>query len=92
MADISYTVAIRCNATGEIRYHRDELGWHEASDYQWLDGNYACDCNRALFFARAKGEDDPDQVCGDTAYTALYAELDDGEKITLDDEPITPRN
>lgn len=33
--------------------------WDEHFDgngvYQWTDGNYGCDCNRALFFERAAG-------------------------------------
>jgi hypothetical protein len=34
--------------------------------FQWTEGNYGCDCNRARFFARAAEEDDPDVPCGDT--------------------------
>jgi hypothetical protein len=45
------------------------LDWtEEGSDYMWSEGNYACDCNRALFFARAAGEPDPDRPCGDSAF------------------------
>jgi len=38
-----------------------DLPWtgSEGDDYMWSEGNYACDCNRALFFARANGEPDP---------------------------------
>lgn len=36
--------------------------------YQWSDGNYSCDCNRGLFFARARGLPDPDVACGEEIY------------------------
>lgn len=50
-----YDVLLRDTTTGEERaYLMDHLGpWDENSDYIWADGNYACDCNRSLFFARA---------------------------------------
>lgn len=63
------TVSMRKNATGEIREFHDE--WY-GSDFIWSEGNFACDCNRALFFARAKGEDEPEETpCGDDRYTIL---------------------
>lgn len=31
------------------------------SDWIWREGNFACDCNRALFFARALKRDDPER-------------------------------
>lgn len=36
----------------------------------WTDGNYSCDCNRALFFLRAAGDDEDWDaiVCGDGGY------------------------
>lgn len=37
--------------------------------FMWSDGNYSCDCNRALFFANTVGDPDPDQECGDKAYS-----------------------
>lgn len=37
----------------------------------WLEGNFSCDCNLALFFARAKSNDPlewVDCVCGNELY------------------------
>jgi hypothetical protein len=37
--------------------------------YVWIEGNYACDCNRRLLMARALGEPEPDPwpfPCGNT--------------------------
>jgi hypothetical protein len=83
---MSYKVAIRNNETGEVRIHNDTLNWDdEACEYMWTDGNYGCDCNRHLFFERSAGrEPDEDRPCGDSKYSALYAELPDGRRITID--------
>lgn len=57
---MSYTVHITERATGETRAHHAD---YEFDAFIWSEGNYACDCNRALFFARAKGQRDPDIPC-----------------------------
>lgn len=45
----------------------------------WTDGNYSCDCNRALFFARAKGEPDPEEIpCGESKFRVR---LEQGEYV-----------
>lgn len=66
------TVKIRDNSTGEIVDHADTGSFEdgEFQDFLWSEGNYACDCNRTLFFYRAKGLDDPDdEQCGEEAYS-----------------------
>lgn len=40
------------NETGESVVIKSEAG-----SFNWEEGNYACDCNRELFFERAKGND-----------------------------------
>lgn len=42
--------------------------WKEISTFIWEDGNFRCDCNRALFFARAKGIEEEDVDCGHELY------------------------
>ena len=37
--------------------------------FQWTQGNFACDCNRAIFAL------DKDESCGNTRYTLLSIEL-----------------
>jgi hypothetical protein len=54
-------INIRDNTTGEVRRIPDVQDWDVsdpdwAEDYLWTDGNYGCDCNRGLFFARAHGD------------------------------------
>lgn len=51
---------IKDNKTGEIRaYETDEIleiGDKYPSPFSWEENNYSCDCNRHMFFKRAKGE------------------------------------
>lgn len=62
------TVQIRRNADGVIRNHQETLPWN--GPYIWEDGNYGCDCNRSLFFARAANEPEPEEPeCGDGAFS-----------------------
>lgn len=43
----------------------------ETMFYMWTEGNYSCDCNRAIFFGDCDCEEDPcPHVCGETAYSA----------------------
>jgi hypothetical protein len=63
---------IRRNADGVIRKYPDLWDWpddEELADYMWSEGNYACDCNRHLFFVFSGGEEDDDRPCGDGAYS-----------------------
>lgn len=84
-----YRVLLRDNQTGEERWWKeDDLLWEEHSDYLWTEGNYACDCNRQLFFERAGGHvPDDGYPCGMERYTAVCAELPDGTQVPLDAFP-----
>lgn len=90
-----YKVAIRKNATGEVRLREMPYDWRkpDGSDdlLWWTDGNFGCDCNRELEFERAAGGDPGlDEVeCGNEAYSVLYAELPDGERVVVD-ENVAP--
>jgi len=63
----------RNNKTGEVRRREEYLLWVEGSGpntYIWDEGNFACDCNRKLFFCRAGNEDEPEEIpCGDGKYS-----------------------
>lgn len=67
------TISIKKNATGEVRSYPSTLNADECGDHTmwiWEEGNYACDCNRALFFARASEEDeDWEHPCTDGEYS-----------------------
>lgn len=84
-------VHITCVATGETRIHHDdwilpdEEGF--SSRFVWADGNFACDCNRKLFFERAAGiePEDDDTPCGDDGY-AVTIKDSAGNVLYADDE------
>lgn len=74
---------IRKNATGEIRsYENDaailEAGAEYPSTFIWEDGNYACDCNRELFFERAGGIEPGATNCGVGRYSVNLENPADG--------------
>lgn len=53
----------------------------EAAEYMFMDGNYACDCNRTLMLARA-GHPVEEVDCGDTVemtdFVVVEEEREDG--------------
>lgn len=84
-------VTIRKNETGEEvdvpepwslpREQDDE----DSIDYWWSEGNGSCDCNRYLYFERAKGASPDEAKCGDGRY-GIRVEID-GETWTDELEP-----
>lgn len=79
-----YQVYITDNKTGETRVYTDPYlapDKRTGKFYIWEDGNYSCDCNRALFFQWAvnKSEYDIDVSCGHTRYSIEIKE--DGETV-----------
>jgi len=74
---------IRNNLTGEIvEYETDEileLGEEFPSIFNWEENNYSCDCNRHLFFKRAKEDEDWDVECSDGKYSVNLKNKKDGK-------------
>jgi hypothetical protein len=80
---------IRNNTTGEVRDYPTTISytnrWEgfpdskpELDDYIWSEGNFACDCNRGLFFGYAAGleyEEIP-HGCGDGKYSLNLIDQD----------------
>lgn len=54
-------------------------------EFMYTDGNYACDCNRKLFLARAKQQPEPvEDRCGDTLkIKSLRVLTPDGRDLDL---------
>lgn len=76
---------IRDNKTGEVReYETHEIleeGEEHPCVFNWEENNYSCDCNRRLFFKRAKGEEtkeDWDVPCSDGKYSVNLKNKKDG--------------
>ena len=88
---------IHRNSDGATALHRWETTLYdndpEAADavnFMWGDGNYACDCNRYLFFERAVGRVPSDHYeCGDSAYSLIWLKLN-GEVIAEEEIPAPP--
>lgn len=85
-----YRVLLRNNETREEVWFYYESKWCDLDYFMWTKGNYACDCNRHLFFEREKGR--PASAlytdCGNKRYTAVCALLEDGTRVVID-EPKT---
>lgn len=77
-------IKIKRNSDGVVREYKDEYPWDETMEYLWSEGNYGCDCNRALFFSRAVGDDDPDRECGYTEFSIEI--LDDNGKLLYSED------
>lgn len=69
------TSARYCMGTDGIKpldAQRISPAWEDEQDvidsihYIFTEGNYACDCNRSLFLARAHQQYDTDMECGET--------------------------
>jgi hypothetical protein len=46
--------------------------------YWWEKGNASCNCNRSLFFARARGAEEFEAPCGEGAYAVQISDDDTG--------------
>lgn len=90
---------IRNNATGEIReYETQEMleeGDEHPSTFNWEENNFSCDCNRLLFFKRAKGEvadGDWDVECTDGKFSVNLMNKKDRKvyyrEYDVEQEPI----
>lgn len=65
-------------------------GWNY-NTYWWKEGNASCDCNRELFFVRARNEDDPDEAeCGDGRFSVRLSDADTGEILYDELTPNVP--
>jgi len=83
---MSYVVVIQHISTGEERHIEHDGEWDEAADYLWSEGNYGCDCNRALFFY-SWGPEAKDRECGDTEFAIPLVILANGEVIEFEAVP-----
>lgn len=63
---------IRRNSDGIIRCYPTTWDWY--GDFIWEEGNFACDCNRGDFFAKAGDEEDSDHECGDGDYSVFITD------------------
>ena len=90
-------VHIRNAETGETRVYATWESYPDAEglgslEFSWGEHNNACDCNRADFFARAAGENDPrDAPCGDGRYVVdRIVDARNGRVVYRDDAASGP--
>ena len=101
-----FIVVIRKNDTGESVNYEEPYYVHQFhddddrdrdflhygfSEYMWGAGNYSCDCNRELFWARTKGVEEPEHTgfCigkGQYTVTAVYIKGEPDKIIWKDPE------
>jgi hypothetical protein len=61
-----------------------ETDLFESVVFQFAEGNYSCDCNRALFLDQAHQRDERAVECGETLRIAsLIVECPDGRRVDL---------
>ena len=88
---IRYVALITRVADGVTRHFAENwMLWDIGVYYLWYHGgNYACDCNRAAFFARAHDEPPTEDgiTCGEGRFLVRLVDADDGS--VLFDDPNT---
>lgn len=93
MPDKDILVSILKVDSGEVRVRCDTLmenGSGDYSLYMWREGNYSCDCNRALFFARSGMGNAEDGACGDERYRVNVSDAATGELLYQEFVPESP--
>lgn len=75
---------IKRNSDGVIR--RSPTLWEWSDAFIWEEGNFACDCNRHLFFERAAGREGEDCDCGAELYSVRLYSVEDGGLLYEDGE------
>jgi hypothetical protein len=82
---MKYAIRIRNNETKEERVSAMNFPYDEdVSMFYLTEGNYACDCNRQLEFARSGSEPEPEGICGESRFTIIEMILEDGTRIPVD--------
>jgi len=75
MVWVAAIAEIRDNKTGQVRRYENNyellgIGADKPDAFIWKNGNYACDCNRSLFFLRAGGESEElESDCGEGEFS-----------------------
>lgn len=71
------TLYLRQEATGRAVPIRVEWPYER---FLWAEGNFSCDCNRAIFWHAQLGLPEPEDLpCGEIAYT-ISVVMDDGSQ------------
>ncbi len=92
--DLSYNVLIYDVQWDEVCPRHFSDSWYgpgEGEDYEfwWSDGNFSCDCNRALQCGYSRGLDygEIPTFCGERWYRILSIITSDGEYVYWEEDP-----
>jgi len=77
-------IHIRRNSDGKRVVYCDDSEWDATREYMWAEGNYACDCNRSIFFSNATGNDDDCTDCGSDGFSVRICD-EAGNEVYVDD-------
>lgn len=76
VGDIKVKITITKIETGEIATSVESYHDFRLADFMWSEGNYSCDCNRELFFARWRGEEEPaEHCCSEDRFNAEWEQV-----------------
>ena len=82
------TVEVVHTDTGEGR-KTSAMAGHDFIAFNWMEGNYSCDCTRSLLFVQAIGEQgDFDYPCQHDAPTYRVRIFDGAQILLFDDTTI----
>jgi hypothetical protein len=83
-----FTIAIIRASDGRMAiWHEDydTAKWdRDTAQFCWQEGNFACDCNRHMFFEEADGREDDDIPCSHGLYIVPVLVWDDGQVMMVD--------
>jgi hypothetical protein len=93
---LKYTVKIVRVADGAEALCHEECDpeYRDTQQFVWSEGNNGCDCNRAAWFARARGEETAHPVdlpCGDSAFYVDKIVWEDGTEERVDRPERAPK-
>lgn len=84
---MGFKLAIRNNATREVRLATIDVNWSDDTLFWLSEGNASCDCVREVWFLRADEEGTDQSQCGDDRFSILYAELEGGSmRVQVDED------
>lgn len=74
---MTYFAEITEVATGITKTCTMDFAWEEWSEFLWSNGNFACDCNRQIFF----DDDDTVEVDCTTERFVVVCKTEDGRVL-----------
>lgn len=86
---MKYIFTLHDTTNGYEKKYYDDFDWDDEGDmlYQWLEGNYSCDCNRLMFLYDWIAE--KHLKCGEGTIKIIKIQNEKGELVLPEDEEKT---